>query len=159
MAVLDATTDSTLDAARVLANIQALAAEWAGQRAERQRRRHLDPADFERLREAGYLQACLPLEEGGLWESHQRSGVMTYDLVRILAHGDSSVALTATMHPLVLMTGFWLGSPPAPEPFTEAWEAQKRQVFQTVRDGGWWGTIVSEPGTGGEPAPTRGTAP
>ena len=158
MAALETTVGSTLDAARVLANIQALAAEWAGQRAERQRRRHLDPADFERLREAGYLQACLPIEEGGLWEGHQHSGVMTYELVRTLAHGDSSVALTAAMHPLVLATAFWLASPPAPEPFTQAWEAQKRQVFQTVRDGSWWGTIVSEPGTDGDPARTRATA-
>lgn len=157
-ATLDATTDATLDAARVLTNIQALAAEWAGERAERQRRRHLDPADFERLREAGYIHASLPVEEGGLWESHQRSGVMTCELLRTLAHGDASVALAAAMHPLVLATAFWLGSPPAPEPHAEAWEAQKRQVFQAVRDGAWWGTSISEPGTGGDPALTRATA-
>lgn len=154
----DAPSDTGLDAARVLANVQALAAEWAGQRAERQRRRHLDPADFERLGEAGYVRACLPVEEGGLWESHQRSDVQTCELLRTLAHGDSSVALTAAMHPLVLTTAFWLGGPPAPEPFTAAWEAQRRQVFQAVRDGAWWGTIISEPGTGGDPARTRATA-
>ena len=52
MAALDTKTGSAPDAARVLTNIQAVAAGWAGQRADRQRRRHLDPADFARLREA-----------------------------------------------------------------------------------------------------------
>ena len=91
MVAVDTRTSTMLDAARVLTNIQALSAEWAGQRAERQRRRHLDPADFERLREAGFICACLPVEEGGLWESHERSGIQTCELLRTLAHGDSGL--------------------------------------------------------------------
>src|SRR5262245_53349176 len=110
MAALDTSSDTAADAARVLANVQALAAEWAGQRTERQRRRHLDSADFERLREAGFLRACLPIEYGGLWESHRQSDRLIYESVRTLAHGDSSAALTAAMHPLVLASAHWLGN-------------------------------------------------
>jgi len=158
MATLDVTTDATLDAARVLTNIQALSAEWAGQRAERQRRRHLDPGDFARLGQAGYLLASLPVEHGGLWESHQRSSRPLYELARTLAHGDSSVALTAVMHPLVLASAHWLGNPSAPPPYTEAWAEQQRWIFRTARDGAWWGTVVSESGTGGDPMLSRARA-
>jgi alkylation response protein AidB-like acyl-CoA dehydrogenase len=158
MAMLNTRADLTLDGARVLTNVQALAAEWAGQRAERQRRRHLDPADFERLREAGFQLACLPIEYGGLWESHQRSSRPLYELARTLAHGDSSVALTAVMHPLVLASAHWLGSPPAPPPYTEAWEEQQRFIFRTARDGAWWGTVISESGSGGDPMLSRARA-
>src|SRR5215212_8851875 len=126
------TVGTALDMDRVLENAEQLAGDWAGQRAERQRRRHLDPADFERLREAGFLGACLPIEDGGLWVSHQESGWQVFEILRRLAHGDSSVALVAAMHPMVLSTGDWLGSPPAQEPYTEAWEAQCRRVFATA---------------------------
>jgi len=152
------TVGTALDMDRVLENAEQLAGDWAGQRAERQRRRHLDPADFERLREAGFLGACLPIEDGGLWVSHQESGWQVFEILRRLAHGDSSVALVAAMHPMVLSTGDWLGSPPAQEPYTEAWEAQCRRVFATAREGAFWGTVISEPGTGGDPALTRATA-
>ncbi|MFN8522551.1 MAG: acyl-CoA dehydrogenase family protein [Chloroflexota bacterium] len=135
--------------------IDQIASEWATQRAERQRRRSLDADDFERLRGAGFHVACLPVDHGGLWESHARSSRMVFELLRSLAHGDSSVALVAAMHPLVLSTGGWLGSPTPPEDYHEAWEAQRTWVFDTVHDGAWWGTMISEPGTGGDPNATR----
>jgi alkylation response protein AidB-like acyl-CoA dehydrogenase len=62
------------------------------------------------------------------------------------------------MHPLVLASAHWLGSPPAPPPYSEAWEEQRSRIFQTVRDGAWWGTVISEPGSGGDSARTRATA-
>src|SRR3954447_18353890 len=105
------TVDATIDAERILKDIKGIAAEWASQRSERQRRRGLDRADVERLRDAGYHLASLPIEEGGLWESPERSTPPLYELLRTLAHGDSSVALVAAMHPLVLFSGYWLGTP------------------------------------------------
>ena len=47
-------TERTTNAS-ILANVAELAEAFARQRPERQRRRHLDPADFERIRETGYL--------------------------------------------------------------------------------------------------------
>jgi alkylation response protein AidB-like acyl-CoA dehydrogenase len=158
MGAMDTRIGAEPDAESVLQNVRAIAAEWAGQRAERQRRRHLDPADFKRLREAGFIRACLPVEEGGLWKSHEHSSRLIYEMVRTLAHGDSSVALTAVMHPLTLASAHWLGNPSAPAPFTAAWAAQRRWVFQTVRDGAWWSPIISEPGSGGDPERSRATA-
>jgi alkylation response protein AidB-like acyl-CoA dehydrogenase len=142
----------------IVERVAAIAADWAGERAERQRRRTLDLADFDRVRDAGYLRASLPVDEGGLWKSFPRSSGLTFDLLRMLAHGDSSVALVAAMHPLVLASGGWPGSPPAPAPYTEAWSEQCRWVFQSVRDGAWWGTSMSEPGTGGDVGQSRSTA-
>ena len=37
-----------------------IANEWRGERAERQARRHLEREDFDRLREAGYLEMAVP---------------------------------------------------------------------------------------------------
>jgi alkylation response protein AidB-like acyl-CoA dehydrogenase len=60
------------------------------------------------------------------------------------------------MHPSVL--GFWLATPTAPEPFAAAWDEQRRAIFQTVLHGAWWGTITSEPGSGGDMLRTRAVA-
>ena len=49
-------------------------------------------------------------------------------------------------------------APEAPPPFAAAWEAQRDWVFQTVRAGAWWGTIVSEPGSGGDMSKTKAVA-
>jgi alkylation response protein AidB-like acyl-CoA dehydrogenase len=56
------------------------------------------------------------------------------------------------MHHGVL--GSWR-TPTVPEPYNAAWQQQRREVFQTVLDGAWWGTIVSEPGSGGDASQTR----
>src|SRR5215212_8593181 len=81
------------DLTEVQGNIERLAAEWGAQRAERQRRRHLDPLDFQRLWEAGFTQACLPVDEGGLWQGSAVSVPLLLDLLRTLARADASVAL------------------------------------------------------------------
>jgi hypothetical protein len=57
-----------MDAAIVLANIRDLAVQFASERRERQQRRHLDSADFNRLCEAGFLLTGVPIEYGGIWE-------------------------------------------------------------------------------------------
>ncbi len=144
--------------ASVQARVDNVAAGFAAQRAERQKRRELDPADFAALAETGLLTASLPVAFGGLWQDGAHSGRALAELYRTLAHGDSSVALVASMHPTVLMVGQWLLVDPAPTPYAEAWQAQREWVFGTVHDGAWWGTITSEPGSGGDTAKTKTTA-
>ena len=136
--------------------IAEIAATFAAARAERQRRRHLDPADFRKLAEAGFLLTGLPEAEGGYWQDAARSTRPICQLLRTLAHGDPSVALVAAMHPAVLT--LWLHLPEAPPEFRAAWAAQRAAVFETVKQGNWWGTITSEPGSGGDMFKTRATA-
>ena len=136
--------------------VASIAADFAQQRAERQRRRELDPADFDRLRQAGLPLIGAPAELGGLWVNRQQAIRPICELLRRLAHGDSSVALVCAMHIPVLSA--WLAIPEAPAAFREAWQAQRLQVFQTVLDGAFWGTIVSEPGSGGDTNATRAVA-
>jgi alkylation response protein AidB-like acyl-CoA dehydrogenase len=140
----------------VLAAVQVISQDFAQQRRARQARRALDPADFGRLADAGFLLSGVPTEQGGLWESSTGSTRLVCELLRTLARGDSSVALVCAMHPVVL--GLWLVTPVAPEPFAAAWDEQRRAVFQSVLDGAWWGTITSEPGSGGDILRTRALA-
>jgi alkylation response protein AidB-like acyl-CoA dehydrogenase len=133
-----------------------LAAQFAAARPERQRRRSLDPADFAALAATGYPLLAVPAEHGGAWSRVNASTRGICEALRALAHGDSSLALVAAMHPSVL--AFWLASPRAPEPYAQAWAAQQHRVWQTVHDGAWWGTITSEPGSGGDVARTSTTA-
>jgi alkylation response protein AidB-like acyl-CoA dehydrogenase len=60
------------------------------------------------------------------------------------------------MHPAVL--SFWLCQEEVPGPFVEAWTQQRRSVAQAALDGGWWGTITSEPGSGGDVFKTKAMA-
>jgi len=143
-------------ASTALAAVKVIATDFARHRRERQARRELDPADFARLAEAGFLLSGVPAEQGGLWVSTPGSTRLVCELLRTLAHGDSSVALVCAMHPVVL--GFWLATPAAPEPFAATWDEQRRVVFQTVLDGAWWGTMTSEPGSGGDVLRTRAVA-
>ena len=127
-----------------------IAASWADQRAERQQRRHLDPADFKALADAGFLLAAVPEAQGGTWQSVEAS---TRDLaggLRVLAGGDPSVALVASMHPAVL--SYWLSTE---DPAQPAWAEQARAVCEVARAGSQWGTITSEPGSGGDVMRTR----
>ncbi len=145
-----------MKARTILGNVRAIAADFAAERGARQQRRALDPADFARLREAGILLTGVPVAQGGVWESVARSTRPVCEVLRALAHGDSSVALVCAMHPAVL--GFWLATPEVPAPDQAAWDAQRREVCQTAADGAWWGTITSEPGSGGDVAQTRAVA-
>lgn len=130
-----------------------LAESWKGQRSERQARRHLERADFDSLRDAGFLQAVVPQEVGGLWRDTPSSARMVCDLLRVLAAGDPAVALVASMHPAVI--AFWLLNP---DPTQPQWEAQRQAVFASAAANEQWGTITSEPGSGGDIGRTKATA-
>jgi alkylation response protein AidB-like acyl-CoA dehydrogenase len=142
-----------MDAKAVRSNVREISESFATQRAERQQRRGLDIADFDRLREAGFLLTGVPAAAGGLWESAATSTRGISELLRTLARGDSSVALVSSMHPAVL--AFWLTSPRAEGGDQKAWDTQRAEVFGTARAGHWWGTITSEPGSGGDIAKTK----
>src|SRR6266446_8141360 len=145
-----------MDANAVYENIRALSNQFATERRERQQRNGLVAADFARLREAGFLLTGAPIDHGGIWESVSESTRPVCEMLRTLAHGDSSVALVCAMHPAVL--NFWMATVQAPAPFDKAWDDQRRSIFRNVREGAWWGTIASEPGTAGDIAKTRATA-
>jgi alkylation response protein AidB-like acyl-CoA dehydrogenase len=137
--------------------VRQLSERFAGERSERQGRRHLEVADFEALAATGFLRAAVPRSMGGLFDDFASSTRHTAEALRLLAHGDPAVALVAAMHPAVL--SFWLAVEDAPDPTdAEAWTAQRRTVFQSALDGHWWGTITSEPGSGGDVARTRAVA-
>lgn len=145
-----------MDAQTLLANVREIADSFTAQRAERQQRRNLDLNDFHQLREAGFLLTGVPAAEGGLWQSARQSTRGICEVLRTIARGDSSVALVSSMHPAVLV--FWLASPKAPGDGQQAWDKQRVEVFHTVLAGHWWGTITSEPGSGGDIAKTKTAA-
>lgn len=147
-----------MDTSVVADRIHTLSARFASERRERQGRRELDPAGFEALRDCGFPLIAVPAEHGGLFESVPLSTRPIAGMLRTLARGDPSVALVASMHPCVLYSVRWLGPAEASPGRREAWEAQRRWVFGTVKDGAWWGTITSEPGSGGDLSRTRATA-
>jgi alkylation response protein AidB-like acyl-CoA dehydrogenase len=133
-------------------NIAGIAEEWRSTRAERQARRHLERDDFDRLRDAGLLQVVVPEDHGGLWQSVAASTRPISGVLRTLAAADPSVALVSSMHPAVL--GFWL----APQSDAPAWVEQREAVIASAAAGVQWGTITSEPGSGGDIARTIATA-
>jgi alkylation response protein AidB-like acyl-CoA dehydrogenase len=136
----------------VTAAAQEIASQWRADRSQRQLRRHLERADFDALRETGILQLVAPTDMGGLWQSMEVSARSVCDVYRVLAAGDPSVALVSSMHGVI---GFWLVNP---DPSQAAWEEQRRAVFESALAGEQWGTITSEPGSGGDMARTRAIA-
>ena len=132
---------------------QSITEAWKAQRSERQARRHLERADFDALRDVGFLLAVVPEDMGGLWRDTPSSARTVCDVVRLLATGDPAVALVSAMHPSVV--GYWLLNP---DPSQPAWEAQRRAVFASAAAGEQWGTITSEPGSGGDIGRTKATA-
>jgi alkylation response protein AidB-like acyl-CoA dehydrogenase len=145
-----------VNAEAVQKQVAFVAEGFAEDRPSRQIRRHLDAKDFDALAGAGYLLTGIPAEMGGLWSDLARSTRPISEILRTIARADASVALVSSMHPAVL--SFWLSQPQAPEPFTKAWQDQSRFVAQTALDGCWWGTITSEPGSGGDVGRTRALA-
>jgi alkylation response protein AidB-like acyl-CoA dehydrogenase len=134
-----------------------VAAAFAADRRARQQRTELDRADFDRLAQAGLQGVGLPTtRRGGLWESTVASTRGICEIYRALAGGDSSVALVTSMHAAVL--AFWLATPEVPDPHMGAWTAQRELIFDSVEAGAWWGTITSEPGSGGDVARTKALA-
>ena len=138
------------DAQSILRNVSEIACDFASERAERQRRRELIKEDFDRLRESGYLMVAVPTEFGGIWDGESNGTRVVCEILKTLAQGDSSIALVAAMHPAVIGSTGWVSISTAPEPYTAAWNEQRQWAFQTVRDGHFWGTIMSEPGSGGD---------
>jgi alkylation response protein AidB-like acyl-CoA dehydrogenase len=133
--------------------IREIAERWRAERAERQARRHLERADFDALRDAGLLQLAVPAELGGRWEGLASSARPLCEIYRHLAGADASVTLVSSMHPAVL--GYWLCPPANTDP---AWRAQREAVFASALAGEQWGTITSEPGSGGDIARTKAVA-
>jgi alkylation response protein AidB-like acyl-CoA dehydrogenase len=133
--------------------IQAIVDQWKPQRAERQSRRHLDQVDFDALRDAGWLSAVVPTDFGGQWRDTASSPRQLCEALRLLASADPAVALVSAMHPAVI--GYWLLNPDASQP---EWETQRAAVFASAIAGEQWGTITSEPGSGGDIGRTRATA-
>lgn len=145
-----------MDFGSVLEEVGRIARGFAEDRHDRQRRRELDPADFEALAKAGYLLTGVPAEQGGLFEDIRRSTRPTAEILRTLARGDSSVALVSSMHPAVL--SFWMATAQAEEPHRDAWTAQRTELGRLAADGAWFGTITSEPGSGGDVSQTKAGA-
>jgi alkylation response protein AidB-like acyl-CoA dehydrogenase len=132
--------------------VAVIAREFAETRSERIRRRQLAPEDFARLAAAGWLLTGVPEADGGLWTG-LRTSVRNYaELVRTLAVGDPCVALVAAMHPSVL--AFWLAVDTPPTSAAQ-WQAQRADNFASAAAGHWWGTLISEPGSGGDLLKTR----
>ena len=95
----------------------------------------------------------MPETAGGLWRSVPESTRPICDVLRRLAGADPSVALVSSMHPAVI--GFWLAPDGRDDP---AWIEQRDAVTQTAVHGSQWGTITSEPGSGGDIARTKSVA-
>ncbi len=141
---------------QVIANLQEVAAGFAEQRRERLERRHLERPDFDLLAKAGFLATGLAEADGGLWKDVRQSTRPYAEMIRTIAIGDPSVALVEAMPPCVLVLWMAAGEPPAP--VAAAWRAQCDWVCGTVKDGAWWGTVTSEPGSGGDIMKTRSVA-
>jgi alkylation response protein AidB-like acyl-CoA dehydrogenase len=141
-----------LNAETLLADVRETARRFAADRRVRQQRRSLDGTDIDALKAIGLHLAPIPEAFGGWWQSRQTSIRVLCNALRLLAQGDPSVALVSSMHPAVL--AYWR-DPEPPAAGRDAWEAQKRAVFGTVIDGAWWGTMTSEPGSGGDIAKTK----
>lgn len=139
-------TTPTVEA--VLASIDTLASTWVEERDERFQRRHLERSDFDAIAATGYLRLIVPESHGGFWRSLAETGPVIIDAVRRLARGDQSVALVAAMHPAVQV--FWAAAPEAEESFAQAWADQRALVFASAVGGHFWGTLASEPGSGGD---------
>lgn len=145
-----------MDARAVLDEVSQIAGTFAADRHDRQRRRELDQADFDALAKAGFLMTGVPARAGGLFESVAASTRPTAEILRALAHGDSSVALVASMHPAVL--SLWNATPEVPEPHAKAWQEQHELVAGLAAEGAQFGTITSEPGSGGDVSGTKAVA-
>jgi len=145
-----------MDAGAVLDEVGRIAARFAADRPERQGRQQLDPVDFDDLAGAGFLLTGVGTRQGGLFESVRASTRPTAEILRTLARGDPSVALVCSMHPAVL--SFWLAPDEVPGPYRAAWAEQRDSVAAMAAGGAWFGTITSEPGSGGDIANTKTTA-
>lgn len=139
----------------LIVELQTIADDFARERSTRQMRRSLDATDFARLRDAGFLLVGVPESAGGYWRNGRESTRLICEALRTLGRGDSSVALVTAMHPAVL--SYWLAAPDEAQA-TPEFQTQLAGIVAGVKAGDWWGTITSEPGSGGDVAKTRATA-
>jgi alkylation response protein AidB-like acyl-CoA dehydrogenase len=95
-----------VNSSAIAENVRSVSAQFAQERHERQRRRELVKSDFDQLKEAGLHLTGVLAEHGGMWESVSQSTRPICELLRVLAHGDSSIALVSTMHASVLRLRF-----------------------------------------------------
>ena len=144
---VQAATDVADRTDAVVGAIEDLIDSWRDQRAERMSRRSLDPEDFDALADAGWLTLAVPVDHGGLWSGLPTTVVQARLLAR-LARVDPGLALVISMHPAVL--NWWTFPTDPPAEYAEAWAAQQADVFGSAMAGRWWGTITSEPGSGGD---------
>lgn len=100
----------------------------------------------------------VPAKSGGLWESTEISTRPVCEVLRTLAHGDPSVALVSSMHPSVMAAAGWLLIDESAPPTQNEWAEQREWAFGTAKDGHFWGTIVSEPGSGGDSSKSSSVA-
>lgn len=136
--------------------IEKLAQRFAAERLTRQQRVALDPSDFAALHDAGYTRLIIPVENGGTFESFSRSIRPLCGILRTLGRSDASLALVCAMHPAVL--GFWLVISAAPADHQARWQQQREALFGYALNGAFFGTITSEPGSGGDVCRTRAVA-
>ena len=129
--------------------VAAVADRWRLERPVRQGRDHLEPADFEALDGTGMLSLPVPTALGGTWQGPSSARAVC-EAHRALAGADPSVALVAAMHPAVL--AYWSQTVAEDQP---AWEEQRAAVLASALQGRRWGTITSEPGSGGDIMRTR----
>src|SRR3989304_10445994 len=149
-------SEVVLDAESVKSAVAVVAQGFARDRQVRQLRRHLEAEDFQKLADAGFLLTGVPAAMGGLWLDIARSTRTVSELLRTLARGDASVAPVSSMHPAVL--SFWLASPRVDSSSQKAWDEQIAWMAQSALDGHFWGTITSEPGSGGDIMRTKTAA-
>jgi alkylation response protein AidB-like acyl-CoA dehydrogenase len=143
------------EATKIHEAVAGIAESWAADRAARQQRRALDRADFDALRDAGFTLTGVPTDLGGIWRDIRSSTRDVAEILRTLAHADPSVALVSSMHPAVL--SFWLATPEVPDEAAKTWRAQRDFFFEQARTD-WFGTITSEPGSGGDVGKTKAAA-
>lgn len=137
-----------MDLQSVRRNVEEFAQEIGRDWRARQRRTALDRQDFDALRAAGFHLTGVPRAFGGVWTDVTTATPAICDMLRALARADASLALVISMHPTVL--GPWTAIETTPPEYQAAWDRQRRAVFESALAGTWWGTFVSEPGTGGD---------
>lgn len=137
-----------MDTSTAIANVDELSRHFQKTWRERQLRRNLDAADFDQLRATGFHLSSVPQEHGGYWSGVSQSTRAICTMLTALGRADSSLALVASMHPSVI--AFWTTLPTVDPAFQKDWDDQSARVFASAAQGSWWGTVTSEPGTGGD---------
>ena len=130
----------------MVARVGEVVAPWRRDKARLTATR-LNADDFRTLHEAGYTALGAHAGFGGAWENIAGSVDPLCAALRVIARADPSVALVSAMHPLVL--AYW--NAVGPTAYAEsAWRQQCEFVSASALAGHWWGTLTSEPGSGGD---------